>query len=850
MRTVAAIPAAGLLAGSAVGLVVPDFPPVIGFSLLCVAAVAALWAWCASQSRALGIAVCVAFFGGGTALSATAWQRASRPPLRAMFEHLAAAERRQATLTTRVLPQDDEAAATIEGVILADASPAPSGVSLSVAVDAMDGLNRGVTGELGGVIVTVVGSIAPGRIGEWTAGRRVRFPAQLRRPARYLNPGVPDHERALARRGTTLVGTVKSGALVDVLAPGSWLDEWLAASRGYARRSIAAAVGRWSSRSAAIVSAIVIGDRAGLDDDVQRQLQVAGTYHVLAISGGNIAILAGLLLGIFRLAGVLGRTAMLAAMAALVGYAQLVGGGASVDRATLMAVVYLAARAIDHRSPAVNSLAFVAACLVATDPLSVADPSFLLTFGATLALLVAVPAVRRQPLPRVVRPALLMLAASAAAETLLFPIGAFVFSRVTFAGLVLNFLAIPLMAVVQIAGMVVVPAAAVSTHFAGACGWIAHAGAEGLVHSAGLVRFAPGITWRVAAPNVAMAAIYYIAVAMCWTLWRRRAQVSGSGESRAARSWRRGALVAAALTAIWILAEPWTLLAARGDGRLHVTFIDVGQGDSIFVRFPAGTTLLVDAGGLAASSSFDIGDRVVAPVLREAGVRRLDYLALTHGDPDHIGGAASILAEFRPHETWEGIPVPRLAPLTMLRTRAEMQGARWLDVRSGDHFVIDEVDVRVLHPAEPDWERQKVRNDDSIVIDLGWRDVSVLLTGDIGRAVEQVLPALAPARLRVIKVPHHGSLTSSTEAFVRRFQPRVAVASAGRSNHFGHPARAVLERYEAVGAEVFRTDRDGAVTIDTDGYSLSVQTYLGRRLELSAPYSHHEGTKNTKHTKP
>ncbi|MBI4486344.1 MAG: ComEC/Rec2 family competence protein, partial [Acidobacteria bacterium] len=464
--------------------------------------------------------------------------------------------------------------------------------------------------------------------------------------------------------------------------------------------------------------------------------------------------------------------------------------------------------------------------------LSVADPSFLLTFGATLALLVAVPAVQRLPLPRAARPADLMLAASAAVEALLFPIGAFVFSRVTFAGLVLNFLAIPLMAVVQIAGMVVVPAAAVSTRLAGACGWIAHAGAEGLVRSAGLVQLVPSITWRVAAPNVAIAGIYYIAVALCWTLWRRRAQVTGSGESAAARSWRQGALFAAAATAIWILAEPWTLLASRGDGRLHVTFIDVGQGDAIFVRFPAGTTLLVDAGGLA-SSSFDIGDRVVAPVLREAGVRRLDYVALTHGDPDHIGGARSILAEFRPQETWEGIPVPRLAPLTLLRQRAEMQGARWLDVRSGDHFVVDQVDVRVLHPAEPDWERQKVRNDDSIVMDLGWRDVSVLLTGDIGRAVEQGLPMPPPARLRVVKVPHHGSLTSSTEAFVRRLQPSVAVASAGRSNHFGHPARAVLERYEIIGAEIFRTDRDGAVTVDTDGYSLRVHTFMDRRYSQS-----------------
>jgi competence protein ComEC len=126
-----------------------------------------------------------------------------------------------------------------------------------------------------------------------------------------------------------------------------------------------------------------------------------------------------------------------------------------------------------------------------------------------------------------------------------------------------------------------------------------------------------------------------------------------------------------------------------------------------------------------------------------------------------------------------------------------------------------------------------VRNDDSIVLELRWRDVSVLLTGDIGRAVEQTLAAtILPARLRVMKVPHHGSLTSSTAEFVNAMRPQIAVVSAGRANHFGHPVPEVLERYRAVGAEVFRTDQDGAVTISTDGVSVDVHTFTGRQLSL------------------
>src|SRR5439155_9993548 len=172
-----------------------------------------------------------------------------------------------------------------------DAARTDSGVSLSVEIDGLEGPSQGDEGlegqdrqdksekdrprpsrpsspsrpVIGGVIVTVAGALAADRVEAWRAGRRVRFPVLLRRASRYLNPDVPDFERALARRGTTLVGSVKSGALVEVVAHGGRVDEAAAAARAFARRAVSQAVGRWSPRSAAIVNAIVIGDRAGLD---------------------------------------------------------------------------------------------------------------------------------------------------------------------------------------------------------------------------------------------------------------------------------------------------------------------------------------------------------------------------------------------------------------------------------------------------------------------------------------------------------------------------------------------------------------------------------------------------------
>jgi competence protein ComEC len=860
VRTVAATPAIGLLAGAAFGLLVPNISLAVGSVVLLACVVMTYLAWRRCWALGLVLAVGAAFFVGGAMLSADAWRKAWRPSLRVAFEEIARAQRVGASAEGRRLPEDDEAFATVSGVLRADAAPVASGVSLSVDVDHIDG--KGVGSRLlsgqqgndsrplfvrGGILVTVVGSLATSRVEEWRSGRRVRMPVELRRPSRYLDPGVPDGERTLARRGTTLVGTVKSGALVEVLAPGNWWDERVAATRSFARRTIAASVGRYSSRSAAIVAAIVIGDRVGLDQDVQRRLQEAGTYHVIAISGGNIAILAGLILGAFRFAGLFGRGTAVATIAALVAYACLVGGGASVDRATLMAVVYLASRAIDHRSPPLNALAVVAALLVATDPLVVADPAFLLTFGATFAILIVMPLVQSWHLPRRAVPVVTMFMMSVAAEAMLFPIGALVFSRVTFAGLALNFLAIPLMGVAQIAGMALVPVALVSTQLAAVIGWVAHLGADGLVRSADLVRFAPVLTYRVAPPAWSTVILYYSALCGWWTLWRRRATTTGTFESNGPR-WARpvAAIVAAGATA-WILVEPQSILAARGDGRLHVTFIDVGQGDAALVRFPRGSTLVVDAGGLSASSSFDIGDRVVGPTLRASGVRHVDYVALTHGDPDHIGGAASVIRDFRPREVWEGIPVPRSEPLTALRLQTQASGARWANVYSGNRVAIDEVEVRAWHPPPADWERQHVRNDDSMVIEVRWKDVSILLTGDVGREVEKTLAGeIPPAPLRVLKVPHHGSLTSSSREFLQAIRPSVAVFSVGRSNHFGHPAPAVVQRYRDVGAEIFRTDQDGAVTLDTEGTTIDLQTFTGRHFGLSAAPAYHEDTKGTK----
>lgn len=446
------------------------------------------------------------------------------------------------------------------------------------------------------------------------------------------------------------------------------------------------------------------------------------------------------------------------------------------------------------------------------------------------------------PVGKALRAVSLLLVASACAEAALMPINALVFQRVTLAGLVVNLVAVPCMAIVQVAGMVT--AALDAAGIAGPAqlaGLATHVAVRGLIDSAALVDFAPWLTWRVPSPSLLVVAAYYVCL-IAAVFYHEGHEGNHEGHESITLGAQKGLLrvlrgvtsraswLAIALFA-WIAVAPPTLARQFGDGRLHLTVMDVGQGDAMLVTLPNGRTLMVDAGGVSLRGDFDIGDRVLGPALRARGIRRLDYLAVTHSDPDHIGGAASLVKDFTPAEVWAGTFVANHEPTLKLQSGSDGNRATWRWLQQGDRLDLGGVELRVHHPPLPDWERQKVRNDDSLVIELRYGQVSMLLTGDIGREVEQALiPTLELLPIVVLKSPHHGSGTSSSQAFIDAVKPDVVVISNGRGNPYGHPVPYVLERYRGSGAQVLRTDQDGQIEVSTGGNDLVVRTFSGRRV--------------------
>lgn len=806
----------GVVAGSA-----SEVSPRASVSAMCAAWSIGALALYRDRHVLLFVATLCGFAAAGAATGAQAIRTARQPSLLTWY---------------RQLPRQEPV--RVAGILREDARRTHAGVTLVVHTREAGGVAVN-----GGLRVTVAGVLWARALPEWRGGRSVVMDVALREPLDYRNPGVPSDRERLARDGIVLVGSVKSAALVSITARGGRLSEAAGALRAFVRGATAQSIAPWSRRSSGVATAILIGDRGGLDAEDERRLQEAGTYHVIAISGGNIALLTGLLVLAGRAARLPARHTACGAILVLAFYGYAAGLAPSVLRATLAGIVYLAGRASDHRGGALNAVGVAAAIAAVAAPLTLLDPAFVLSFGATLAIVIG--ATRFAP-ARVrdrragwwhagsryfIEAARMLFAATVCAELALAPVGARLFGRVSAAGLLLNFAAIPLMSIIQVAGLAVVAAAAVSAGIASAGGFIAHAATLGLLRSARLVDVAPWLVLDLPPPALWLMAAWYGGWGLMLLLPSRRRLIPA------------GVVILSGL--LMVAGRPATRAVSvppAAPGWTRVVFLDVGQGDATVVQPSGGPPMLVDAGGVP-GSRFDLGRRVTLPAAWAFGVIRLGPLVLTHGDPDHVGGAPPLLRALRPMEMWDGVPVPAHAPMRRLRAAAADAGVPWIERRAGESWIADGMRISVLNPPPPDWERPRVRNDDSIVLEIRIGDVAFLLPGDITNAVEPaVIAGLTPAPLTIVKAPHHGSAGSSSTPFVEALRPAAVIFSAGKRNPFGHPAPAVVARYRAAGAALFSTADDGAVVADTDGQRVVMWTWGSRRAVTLASQRRHEGT--------
>jgi competence protein ComEC len=540
-----------------------------------------------------------------------------------------------------------------------------------------------------------------------------------------------------------------------------------------------------------------------------------------------------------------------------VGYACVAELGAPILRATFMLAIYLGTRLLYRDRAALNAVGTAALLLLALDPRSLFDPSFQLTFGAVLAIAgIGVPLLRRTSGPylsalrgldetgrdvamaprlaqfrldlRLLRERLGKLtgrwfahatvvgipqAALAAYEILLISIVAqfaltlpmiVYFHRATVLGLPANAVVVPLTGVLMPAAASALALSYVSPVLAKPAVLVTAWSLDGITGAIRLLGGLRAADWRVPPPSLMLAALAIAALVLCvWSMRKRRA------------------LACAGLAALAISALLLTVAPRRPQlrpGVVEITAIDVGQADSTLVVTPDGHTLLIDAaGGLGPShSEFDFGEDVIAPYLWSRGMTRLDAVMLTHAHSDHLGGMTTVISNFRPRELWVGPNAATAAYRALLR-HASANDVAVVRRAAGDSFSFGGAQFEVLSPPR-DWQvAARPRNNDSLVMRIGYRNSAALLPADAERKVERALLANGPPQAGLLKVGHNGSTTSSSPEFLDQVRPRFAVISVGYRNSFRHPRPEVLQRLAERRVVTYRTDTMGAVGFYMDG---------------------------------
>ncbi len=721
----------------------------------------------------------------------------------------------------------------------------------------------------GGVRMTVFTDAHSG-LPALRCGTKLQATLAPRAESRYLDPGVWDAGEYLRGQGVGAMGAVEASK-VRLLAQGSpgWACR-LHRLQSEASERVMTLAGmpaaqhlpeflRLSPEDASMLTAMLTGDRSYLQHRTRVGFERTGSFHLLVVSGMHLAIFSSVVLLLAR-AMRLGRLAATGMTIALsFAYALFTGYGEPVQRSFWMVTLFLAGRLLFRERHALQALGIAALLLMAANPRALSGSSLQMTLLTVVAigglaaplaertfapylhgvrdLWLAAPDASLPPRVAQWRISLRLLAAHLepvvgrrmarrwmpvcvtfflrALELLLVSVivelvmalpMAMYFHRVTVLGLPVNFLIVPFLGLLLPAAMlcfaVLLLAPALAVVPAAFTAALLHI-VSGIVD--GFARLDMG-DYRLPAPPDPRIVAWVLLLGMAVYAVRRRERWAGAVAG----------LLLLAASAMAVAPQP----VRHAAGVLQVSAIDVGQGDAILVITPDGKTMLGDAGGLvgaAPGSSFDIGEEVVSPALWARGIQRLDAVAISHAHQDHIGGMAAVLANFRPKVLLVGNN-PLSHNYAALLAQAAAERIPVEQHRMGDRWRLGEAtEVETLWPSRDYVPKAEPGNNDSLVLRLVYGGTSALLEGDAQALAEAGMVEAGLPHTDLLKVGHHGSLSSTTPAFLAALTPRYGAISCGRRNFYGHPKEVTLEKLEAAHVQTLRTDTLGEADFFMDG---------------------------------
>ncbi|SHJ13803.1 competence protein ComEC [Desulfatibacillum alkenivorans DSM 16219] len=669
------------------------------------------------------------------------------------------------------------------------------------------------SGPLKGRIRTTVRPPVP----ELIKGAKVHFRSDIRSFRNFSNPGGFDYVRYMRFKNIFGSAYVRGKDKLEILeAPGGFFTR--------TEKSLGRLIEESAPESSRpLLRALLLGDKKAVDQDARDLFADAGIAHVLAISGLHIGMVAVFALFLFKwilsrserllLSGRLFQISAILTMAPVLFYGMLTGMAPSTQRAVIMVGVFLMAYVFNRDYDSLNTLGAAAVLILLWNPPALFDVGFQLSFTAVFCILYGLKKIPFRTIPitlgeKLQRRGLIYLLIPIVAHLGAAPIVLHYFDRISLVGPLANLIVVPLI------GFAVLPLALMAGLIHPILPWLSGF----MIAAAGhLLQFVLSLSQWLASvpfasvmpikPNALEMALYYAALFALINVKKK---------------WS-AALLAVCL--IGGLADAGYWMHQRfGREDLQVTFLDVGQGSAVLVEFPGGPCMLIDGGGLSASSSFDTGRMIVAPYLWQQKIHTIEYLVLTHPQHDHAGGLGYMAERFRVREFWSnGQPAPIHAyeHLTAACERKDVLRPSLKELHKPR--VIRGVTARVLHPA-PGFEAglggDVQLNENSLVLKLSRGDKSVLFTGDIGEQGENLLLKRWPPEIlqsTLLAAPHHGSRTSSTQAFVEAVRPEHVVFTTGYRNWYGFPHEEVVRRYEKVGAKMYNTGTQGACTFSAEG---------------------------------